>query len=442
MGGILFGGWLGEAGYSNELFSIAQSRDAAYSLTLSPCMTTGALPSPRAGHAACVMNETQMVIMGGASGGAHLSDLYIMDCETLEWTIPEVAKDSAVPKGRSRHAMECLGDDIFCFGGSDDETDFDVAGEAGVWRLSVKEKKWEKCKTNGEAPSARWGLTAAAVKGKIYLWGGQVSAGKEPLKDVAMYVFDKESMTFEKREAVGQHPSPRGGHSCTVFADRYLVIFGGGNGSLLHNDCLVYDTIANEWMALGLQNYAALVPPRWAHTAVGLDGQLVLSGGANGPMTFSEILVVTFDLLLAKAYGEKVGGQYDVLSALSPHIPMQTSSHDDLNVSSESIRLLGARPRVDPLQVWLHSLGLEEYFPAFAAENISMRMVPFITEEHLDELGITQLGARLNILMGIHQLKSKLGTVTSTDQIAGLAGAVSDLAKAVEVIMANQKSSY
>ena len=78
--GFLFGGWLNE-GYTSELYLVTMSRDTVNSITISPCITSGTTPKPRAGHAACVVHEKTMAIFGGTSGADHLNDLHFLDSE-------------------------------------------------------------------------------------------------------------------------------------------------------------------------------------------------------------------------------------------------------------------------------------------------------------------------------------------------------------------------
>jgi hypothetical protein len=44
-----------------------------------------------------------------------------------------------------------------------------------------------------------------------------------------------------------------------------------------------------------------MLPPRWAHAAMPTaDGQLIICGGANGPISYGEIVSLAVDLLVAK----------------------------------------------------------------------------------------------------------------------------------------------
>ena len=54
-----------------------------------------------------------------------------------------------------------------------------------------------------------------------------------------------------------------------------------------------------------------MLPPRWAHAAMPTaDGQLIICGGANGPISYGEIVSLAVDLLVAKV-------QYSVFVVMS-----------------------------------------------------------------------------------------------------------------------------
>jgi hypothetical protein len=55
---------------------------------------------------------------------------------------------------------------------------------------------------------------------------------------------------------------------------------------------------------------------------------------------------------------------------------------------------------------WLRKLGLEQYEPAFSANEIDERVLPSLTTEDLKDLGITLVGHRRRLLDAIAVLAS------------------------------------
>ena len=53
---------------------------------------------------------------------------------------------------------------------------------------------------------------------------------------------------------------------------------------------------------------------------------------------------------------------------------------------------------------WLRGLGLEQYEPAFRANEIDARVVPSLTAEDLKDLGVTLIGHRRRLLDAIAAL--------------------------------------
>ena len=57
---------------------------------------------------------------------------------------------------------------------------------------------------------------------------------------------------------------------------------------------------------------------------------------------------------------------------------------------------------------WLRSLGLERYEASFRENEIDETVLPRLTEEHLNQLGITALGHRVKLLEVARVIKLKV----------------------------------
>ena len=53
------------------------------------------------------------------------------------------------------------------------------------------------------------------------------------------------------------------------------------------------------------------------------------------------------------------------------------------------------------IAAWLRALGLEQYAPAFRANDIDARVLPGLTAEDLKEIGVASVGHRRLILQAI-----------------------------------------
>jgi class 3 adenylate cyclase len=70
---------------------------------------------------------------------------------------------------------------------------------------------------------------------------------------------------------------------------------------------------------------------------------------------------------------------------------------------------------------WLRKLGLEQYEPAFRANEVDARVLPSLTAEDLKDLGVTLVGHRRRLLDAIAALRAEapLTSILPTAPIAG-----------------------
>src|SRR6478736_6392720 len=56
---------------------------------------------------------------------------------------------------------------------------------------------------------------------------------------------------------------------------------------------------------------------------------------------------------------------------------------------------------------WLEKLGLGQYAQRFAENDISFSILPDLTDQHLEKIGVASLGHRLQLLRAIAELTSR-----------------------------------
>ena len=61
------------------------------------------------------------------------------------------------------------------------------------------------------------------------------------------------------------------------------------------------------------------------------------------------------------------------------------------------------------IAAWLRCLGLEQYEPAFRANEIDERVLPSLTSEDLREIGVVPIGHRRRLLDAIAAVGSRTG---------------------------------
>ncbi|KAL3695736.1 hypothetical protein R1sor_009812 [Riccia sorocarpa] len=148
--------------------------------------TTGTPPAPRDSHT-CSSYKNAFIVFGGEdSSNSYLSDIHILDAETLVWKELKTTGQKLVP--RAGHTTIALGRYLFVFGGfTDDRKLFN-----DLHFLHIETGVWTKAATVGEGPSPRFSLagdSADPARGILLFFGG-CNQNLEALED--MYYLDTE----------------------------------------------------------------------------------------------------------------------------------------------------------------------------------------------------------------------------------------------------------
>eukprot|EP01053_Blabericola_migrator_P006543 Blabericola_migrator_1__6542@NODE_32_length_18281_cov_109_908422_g28_i0_p4_GENE_NODE_32_length_18281_cov_109_908422_g28_i0NODE_32_length_18281_cov_109_908422_g28_i0_p4_ORF_typecomplete_len534_score58_96Kelch_3/PF13415_6/2_6e02Kelch_3/PF13415_6/3_1e10Kelch_3/PF13415_6/1_7e10Kelch_3/PF13415_6/4_8e07Kelch_3/PF13415_6/6_1e03Kelch_3/PF13415_6/0_0037Kelch_3/PF13415_6/0_002Kelch_3/PF13415_6/2_2e03Kelch_4/PF13418_6/6_5e06Kelch_4/PF13418_6/8e10Kelch_4/PF13418_6/2_1e09Kelch_4/PF13418_6/1_5e07Kelch_4/PF134 len=149
----------------------------------------------------------------------------------------------------------------------------------------------------GDCYSPRWGLAAASVDDKVYIFGGYIwYHGAERFHD-DFYEIDPQTLTIRRLVTSGPTPSHRFGHS--IVADpqnQALILFGGRSSVASFNDVWSFSTVDHTWTLISGSSTTADAPsPRNWHTANFHKGSMYIVGGWSG---FGEVFgeVWRFDL--------------------------------------------------------------------------------------------------------------------------------------------------
>jgi hypothetical protein len=195
-----------------------------------------------------------VVLVGGMSATAgFLSDAHVLDCASWRWSAVAAEADAFSP--RDKLSAVSFGTRVFVFGGfgpgkpvdsadSDDSgADEGSEGDAGgsdsgseegasfTWfnDLHVLQQeggswKWHAPVTLGDAPTPRAAHAAAAVGGRMLVFGGRCAEGRTN----DCFSLDVASMTWAQEKPTGAVPAPR---SFAVLAPTHaslgVLCFGG-----------------------------------------------------------------------------------------------------------------------------------------------------------------------------------------------------------------------
>ena len=135
-------------------------------------------------------------------------------------------------------------------------------------------------------PLPRSSHSLSVIKGRAYIFGGEIKA-REPVDNaVHMYILPSSSVAEADYQCVpaqassegGEIPPPRVGHTAAVVADR-IYIFGGRGGKEMqpleeHGRVWVFDTMSHKWSFIDPVEGPSYPEARSYHASVGNEHPL------------------------------------------------------------------------------------------------------------------------------------------------------------------------
>ncbi|CEP00414.1 Kelch motif [Plasmodiophora brassicae] len=201
--------------------------------------TSGAKPCARAAHTATTIG-TQIVVFGGNDGVRLFNDIHILEVETMGWSKPKVRGTPPTP--RAGHAAALVdGHLLFVFGGGSAH-----GPTNSIHVLDLETLTWTDPQVSGTPPSPRLGHSMHVVLGprpQLLVFGGGTV---DKLYD-DLHVFDCATGVWSRPRDTGSVPAARTGHASCLLRDpvsnrESLYFFGGaGNQGQLFNDFYLLD---------------------------------------------------------------------------------------------------------------------------------------------------------------------------------------------------------
>ncbi|MEM7307698.1 MAG: kelch repeat-containing protein [Planctomycetota bacterium] len=198
------------------------------------------------------------------------------------------------PLNRSKPGAAALGDDVYLFGGLED--DFAAVTNTffnDLHRFDTDKNKWKLLTPAGPTPPAR-AFTASAARKKqkeVVFYGGSVFDVTFKVFQVFddLWVYSAKDNTWREVQAVNQGPGPRNGATLWTKGSK-LYLFGGLTPYFLFtNDLWEYDFQTNAWTEL-IPLFAPGSPPGRDEAYAGQKpkkGKLTIYGGESlDPGTF------------------------------------------------------------------------------------------------------------------------------------------------------------
>ncbi|XP_058088844.1 protein GLUTELIN PRECURSOR ACCUMULATION 3 isoform X2 [Magnolia sinica] len=251
---------------------------------------SGTLPHPRSGHTAVNVGKSMVVVFGGLVDKRFLSDISVYDTDIWQWS--ELTSYGDLPSPRDFAAASAIGNrKIIMYGGWDGKKWL-----SDVYVLDTMSLEWTELSVLGSLPPPRCGHTASMVEKRLLVFGGR-GGGGPIMGDLwalkGLIEEENETPGWTQLKLPGQPPSPRCGHTMTS-GGHYLLLFGGhGTGGWLsrydvyHNDCIVLDRVSVQWKRLSINNEPP--PARAYHSMTCIGSRYLLFGGFDGKSTFDDL---------------------------------------------------------------------------------------------------------------------------------------------------------
>ncbi|KAI9007384.1 hypothetical protein BC832DRAFT_530645 [Gaertneriomyces semiglobifer] len=192
------------------------------------------------------------------------------------------------PTGLRAHTATVVGNShIFVFGGCDANTCF-----ADLWVFDVDGLWWKKPKMSGTIPKPCRAHSASLLKDRwLMIFGG----GDGPNYFNSLYVLDTKTFVWFTPATAGTAPGPRRAHTSWVYDDNYYI-YAGGDGAQALNDLYMLSTRGDAgaltWTRI--RTSGATPSNRGYHTSnlISNSHQVVLFGGSDGHECFSDVHVL------------------------------------------------------------------------------------------------------------------------------------------------------
>eukprot|EP01124_Arcella_intermedia_P027988 TRINITY_DN5595_c0_g1_i2.p1 TRINITY_DN5595_c0_g1~~TRINITY_DN5595_c0_g1_i2.p1 ORF type:complete len:877 (+),score=227.58 TRINITY_DN5595_c0_g1_i2:15-2645(+) len=226
------------------------------------------------------------VIVFGGKGNGYSKDVWIFHPGNQTWQ--KVVCNGSIPAGRYGHSASLVGENMFVFGGYDNETGL----SNDLFTFNITTNTWTLCKpSNQEQPPGRYGHFSSLIrfnkKPFLVVFGGR---GPKSIVFNDLWLYDIKGNVWKEVKVDQQGPSPKGRYGFAAFLDHtQLMIFGGYDGKAeVFNDMWSINLKSEtpQWKEIVSSQYKKEFVGRYHHTINILsDGGIIVFGGRNKDQT-------------------------------------------------------------------------------------------------------------------------------------------------------------
>ena len=207
--------------------------------------TKASMHTSRTGAGAAVVNGI-VYAMGGSqrynTSDTGFSYMSINSTEAYDPATDTWVEKTPIPTPRDSLGAAAFQGKIYCFGGRNVSKDYSISIDVNEV-YDTETDSWEK---RTPMPTARSGLQASEVGGKIYLIGGWIESESSSIeeKSAQVEIYDPATDTWTTGSPM---PTAVAGYASAIVDGKIYVISGVASGSTKTNLTQIYDPQKGEW---------------------------------------------------------------------------------------------------------------------------------------------------------------------------------------------------
>ena len=242
-----------------------------------------------------------------------------------------IVKNEVYPSKRRNHASFQFDNELYIFGGISENGEY----MNDVWKYNIVEAAWSKLEVDGTVPEARELMGYDTNPGfGLFIFGGRSS-----IIHSDFYSFNVKNKVWKIVKAVSAEPPARYS-ACVTSLDLRLVVIGGKNQYMVFSDVWVYDLLTNSYYEVKTNLPFVLINHKCSSIVIDSDTiHVFVMGGSDSKHYPSRIVykleIKGFTSLKFEVTTEILGTDSNLLSSESPMI---ATSENLMLISGSKIR--------------------------------------------------------------------------------------------------------